>query len=259
MTLRRYLVSTALILVLSVLSGAQSVRAGIAYDGRIYRQDFDTLANAPEGSTPAWIDDTTIPGWFSDESTYTVENGTSTAGRLYSFGSEGDPDRALGSIASSGTGIVFYGAEFINNTDALINEFRLTYFGEQWRRTNAVANTLEFGYSTTANFVTSTSAFTRVTDLDFSALESDATGSLDGNLSSNRSQISALVSIDGGWDVGESLWIRWRDPNDSGFDQGLGVDDLVFSTPGAVPEPATLAIFSPLCLAFLRRRRNARR
>ncbi len=35
------------------------------------------------------------------------------------------------------------------------------------------------------------------------------------------------------------MFIRWRDPNNTGSDQGLGVDDIRFQ---AVPEPTTMLL-----------------
>ena len=59
---------------------------------------------------------------------------------------------------------------------------------------------------------------------------------------------SSLVDFGGAtWDPGETLFIRWRDQNDAGFDQGLGNDDLSFS---AVPEPSTM-VLAALALAGL--------
>ena len=55
-------------------------------------QDFDALPNT--GSTTVWSDDSTLPGWYSQRSgtgtTIIADNGSGSAGGLYSFGSNFD-------------------------------------------------------------------------------------------------------------------------------------------------------------------------
>jgi len=76
-------------------------------------QNFDTLAQA--GTNIAWTNNATIPGWHSTRATYNAGTGSSNAGALYSFGVAGAGvvgDRALGGIASNGTGVFYWGAVF---------------------------------------------------------------------------------------------------------------------------------------------------
>ncbi len=97
-----------------------------------------------------WTDNTTIPGWFSTRTTYNSGTGSSNTGALYSFGVAGTnpvTDRALGSVASSGTGTVFQAARLTNNTGGTIASLDISYVGEQWRNGgNAAAHTLTFQY-----------------------------------------------------------------------------------------------------------------
>jgi hypothetical protein len=68
-------------------------------------ETFDTLASA--GTSNVWTDNSTIPGWWSTRTTYNSGTGSSNTGALYSFGVAGTnpvTDRALGSVASGGTG-----------------------------------------------------------------------------------------------------------------------------------------------------------
>jgi hypothetical protein len=39
------------------------------------------------------------------------------------------------------------------------------------------------------------------------------------------------------WEAGSTLWLRWVEVNDTGFDQGLAIDNLSLHV-SAVPEPA---------------------
>jgi hypothetical protein len=90
--------------------------------------------------------------------------------------------------------------------------------------------------------------YTGVSALNFPALHFGATGGLDGNLAANRTAHSSPVSFgSASWDPGETLFIRWRDPDDTGFDQGLAIDDLQFS---GVPEPSSIALTLTAVLAL---------
>ena len=82
--------------------------------------------------------------------TYNSGTGSSNTGALYSFGVAGTnpvTDRALGSVASGGTGTVFHAAKLTNNTGGTIGSLAVSYAGEQWRNGgNAAAHTLTFQY-----------------------------------------------------------------------------------------------------------------
>ena len=80
-------------------------------------ENFDALAST--GANITWADNSTIPGWYSPRATYNSGTGSSNTGSLYSFGVAGTnpvTDRALGSVASGGTGTVFQAARLTNNT-----------------------------------------------------------------------------------------------------------------------------------------------
>lgn len=187
-----------------------------------YTEDFNTLANT--GTAVTWTDNTTITGWYSDETDYDASAGTSTAGALYSFGTGTDSDRALGSLASGGTGTVFYGVRILNNTGSTITEFNVSYTAEQWRQTTAAANTTAVSYQVGATGLT-TGSWTSVTSLDITSLQAGtATGSLDGNDASNQSSLLATITTSVA--NGQEIWIRWVDSDDTGSDHGLAVDNF---------------------------------
>ena len=224
----------------------------LPYSGGVLSEDFNfpKLAKAPDGFSEPFPT-AGLLGWDSDEDNYIVMDGTTTTGAIYSFGTLSADDRALGSIASGGTGIVFYGLELRNDSPNSFSGFDLTYTGEQWRQTTAGQNVLNFQYSLTASSVSSSLGYTGAGALDFAAIHfGSATGGIDGNAAANRTTLSSLVSFGGGaiWDPGETLFIRWRDADDIGFDQGLGIDDLGFR---AVPEPSTLTLAGLAMLGLL--------
>ncbi len=60
---------------------------------------------------------------------------------VYSYGTAGSSDRALGSL-SSGTTISAVGLTLVNNTSSTISSFIVTYDGEQWHRENGARQIL---------------------------------------------------------------------------------------------------------------------
>ncbi len=186
-----------------------------------YTQDFNSLANT--GTSNTWTDNTTITGWYSDETTYRAGTGSDTNGALYSFGSSSDTDRSLGSLASSGTATVYFGIRILNNTGATITNFDVNYIGEQWRQTTAAANTLAVSFQVGATDLTSGS-WTTVSEMDFTSPQSGTTGSLDGNAEANWENISGTIITSVA--DGQEIWIRWVDVNNAGSDHGLGIDDF---------------------------------
>jgi hypothetical protein len=205
-------------LAISNLFGQVTLTSGDA----TYTEDFNTLANT--GTAVAWTDNTTITGWYSDETDYDASAGTSTAGALYSFGTGTDSDRALGSLASGGTGTIFYGVRIVNNTGSTITEFNVSYNAEQWRQTTAAANITAVSYQVGATDLT-TGSWTSVTSLDITSLQAGtATGSLDGNDASNQSSLSATITASVA--DGQEIWIRWVDSDDTGSDHGLAIDNF---------------------------------
>ena len=157
-------------------------------------ENFDTLASA--GTGIAWADNSTIPGWYSTRTAYNSGTGSSNTGALYSFGVAGTnpvTDRALGSVASGGTGTVFQAARLTNNTGGAITSLDVSYTGEQWRNGgNATAHTLTFQYQVAApgrhhRRQHSGDGWTTVPALSFTGPVAGATAAtLDGNAAANR-------------------------------------------------------------------------
>src|SRR5262249_24517587 len=110
-------------------------------------ENFDTLAST--GTNITWVD-STIRGWYSTRATYNAGTGSATTGSISSFGVAGTnpvTDRALGSVASGGTGTIVHAARLTNNTGTTITSRDISYVGEQWRNGgNAAAHTLTFQY-----------------------------------------------------------------------------------------------------------------
>src|SRR6185295_9653449 len=198
-------------------------------------ENFDTLSSTVSTGI-AWVDNSTIPGWYSNRTTYNSGTGSSNTGALYSFGVAGTnpvTDRALGSVASGGTGTVYQAARLTNNTGGTITSLAISYVGEQWRNganTNTPPDTLTFQYQVAnAGVITGannpTTNWTTFSALSFAAPISGGTaGALDGNAAANRTAKSATLAVT--VNAGQEIWLRWQDLDDAGADHGLAIDNF---------------------------------
>ena len=209
-----------------------------------YTQNFDTLS-ATAGSTTNGL---TLPGWVlvetgggaRDNEQYAVDTGGSNTGDTYSYGSAGASDRALGGL-QSGTLSPAIGVAFSNDTGATIRALTITYVGEQWRIGNTAGardDRMDVQYSLSATSLT-TGVWSDADGLDFTnpVKTAASAGALNGNAAANRVTLTATI---GGlqFEPGQTVWLRWRDLNATGADDGLALDDFSL-TPRATDAPTT--------------------
>lgn len=202
-----------------------------------YTEDFDSLANT--GTSPS------VPlHWAFFESgtnantTYAAGTGSSSTGNTYAFGADGSSERAFGGVQSSAL-VPTIGLSYTNDTGATIGVVVVSYHGEQWRLGNTGrVDRLDFQVSYGATGVGDPAAlWLDVDPLDFVApVTSGTVGALDGN--ANQVAVSYVLDlrvIAGLLGVpaelvlipdGFTMWIRWKDFNASGSDDGLAVDDF---------------------------------
>ncbi|MDW8393995.1 MAG: hypothetical protein RMK52_07090, partial [Chitinophagales bacterium] len=194
-----------------------------------YSQNFNSL---PSSGSPTWTNNVTLAQWYSNRTTITANDGSSTAGSLYSYGSTSSTERALGSLASGSTGTIHYGVAITNTTGSTLTTVSVSYTGEQWRNgASGVVNLLDFAYQLNASSITS-GTWTDVNPLDFASIHNSGTaGALNGNLAANRTSISHTYSLTIA--PGDVLWLRWSDIDNTGSDHGLAVDDLTVTLTGA--------------------------
>lgn len=254
----------AVLCVVTVAALKSSALAAISYSGGTVAQNFDALPTASAFTVlDNWVDDATLPGWYRKGTSdgtpegdaaaqrFRIDDGGAAGGSLYSFGTFGQTDRALGFVCSSNVVGMSIGTAFVNTSGTTLSSFTLSYFGEQWRVGEAGPSGALFSFGI-GNAGLIAGNWTSVASLDFAALHHSAPfpgSALDGNAAENRVLLSATVS---GltWQPGETLWLRWSGANQPGRDHGFAVDDLSFS---AVPAPGAAAL---LALAALRSRRR---
>jgi T5SS/PEP-CTERM-associated repeat protein len=205
-----------------------------------YAQDFNTLSGDGFSSNP-WSNATTLPGWYASQSAspfdignYHSNNGGDTTGALYSYGAASSGERALGSLSSGTVGTIGFGLCFTNDTGHAVSNCTVSYTGEQWRcgGNGSVTNTLTFWYRVSPSVITdpdpaSNTGWTAVTGLNFvSPTVLTNAGALDGNQPTNQHSF-VMVAVPGfSVPAGQNVFFRWLDINDTGFDQGIAVDNF---------------------------------
>ncbi|HEX9946054.1 MAG TPA: Calx-beta domain-containing protein, partial [Allosphingosinicella sp.] len=224
--------------------------------GTAYTQNFNALSNTAGSTTNDLNNDPQpLPGWFitetgggaRDNEQYAVDTGSSNTGDIFSYGTAGSTDRALGSV-QSGTLIAVLGSQFTNNTGQTITELVISYTGEQWRISNTGAardDRLDFQISLNATSLT-TGTWADVNALDFTnpIKTAAAAGALDGNAAANRTAITHTIT---GLSIapGATFWVRWNDLNSSGADDGLAIDDFSLTPVTAAAGESQTLVFDP--------------
>lgn len=252
-TKRNYLFLVAFAVMILLSSEASKAQILISKGMHNYMQDFNTL---PVSGSSTWENGNFyIPGWTVHRTSTTTSlltgTGSSNAGGLYSFGSSGSSDRALGAISSGSASVGQFAWGFLiqNKTGSAITALNVSFTGEQWRSASKTAGSqaTTFWYSQSAATPDfnlsplSDKGWTNVPELDFYSLVNfSAAGALDGNLPANKSYLAATIVID----IPDEYYImlRWKDLNDLDDDHGLAIDDFFLTwnlteanEPGVLP------------------------
>jgi hypothetical protein len=220
-----------------LLSACAGASAQVSFTGN-YAQNFDGLAAA--AGSPAWVNNTTLPGWFLFNKTpaaitaYTVGTGSSSAGSFYSFGL--NTDRALGGVASANAYFGNPAANTVagwialavnNDTGSTVDGITLRFNGEQWRNggnADRQAMVLEYGFGPTFANVPEWVAAGANFNWQ-SPVAAAAAAAVDGNVAGRVDNVGGdLRGL--AWAPGSTLWLRWVELNDPGNDHGLAIDDV---------------------------------
>ncbi len=234
-----------------------------------YFQDFDTLTT--DTAVGTWVDDDetaaaegySLVGWHHAASnaeppySFRASNGGTNTSRLYSHGSSDDPDRALGSVNNiSAVGVIWHGARFVNDTGQTIQQFTVTYDGEQWRDNGSNSPDdllLQYQIFDAGTGSISADGYLTLEEATFVSLSNNANpGGIDGNDPAHRTAgLTATRDIE--LLPGQELWVRFEDNLHVGDDHGLAVDNFRLST--VIPEPTVAASMTLLGGLLVRRRR----
>jgi hypothetical protein len=239
------------------------VHGQLVYIDGNYTQNFNTL---PSSGNETWTNNSTLAGWYAaapllSPTAISAQTGSSTTGVLASFGAASNSNRSIGWVYANAIGAAAtkasIGFGLTNNNAISFTDFNLSYLGRQWRTNTTTPGNLTVEYKLGGTFDNADTGWTSIPNLTFTGPNITGATSIDGYLTANTVSLSADVSYVV-WNTGTTLWVRWRDTNDSGTDGGLAVDDVSFSA-SAVPEPSTWALIG-LGSAFLlwrTRRKNS--
>lgn len=273
MRLRSVLLSTAVLLAISRFSYATIDYSTI---GATYTQDFNSLASS--GTDVPWTNDATIVGWYLYRITglndptpypmsyYDASDGSAGDGRFYSYGADGNSERALGGTVSGSFGdrgnsvlqlhfnspAGWIAASLSNNTGSPLTQFTLAYDGEQWKDNAADPQTMEFQYGFGASFPAVATWTSPGSSFSFTSPVNTGAGSaIDGNNAGRVTNIGGTIT-NLSWQPGTTLWLRWVELNDAGTDHALAIDNVSFSAGvSAVPEPTAVLFFGMLCAVIV--------
>jgi len=262
------LASLSLITAAALLAAAPAQASIVVADAKFaYSQTFDSLAAS--GANNVWVKDSTIAGWSlfkTNTSTavtsYSAEAGTTNAGGIRSYGTDGE--RALGSVGSGSFTIGWIAVAFQNTSNTAFTGFNIGFTGEQWRDGGAATPVaqkmiLEYGFGATFAAVSNWTA--PGASFDWASPVKSNTGSgaaVNGNVAGKVTGLGGTVTTP--WAANDTLWVRWVEKNDAGNDHGLAIDNVNLTVmAAAVPEPSSYALMlAGLCaMGFVAKRRKA--
>lgn len=216
-----------------------------------YTQNFDsmgtnTITNIISGTTGVQTSfgdavSTNLNGWYAAKiagsagaTGLVAGDGSSSSGALYNLGSTNagitNLNRSLGAQAS-GSITAGFGALIVNDTGETLNSVWINLTGKFWRGSDN-QNTLTFGYgkvggtnASAVNFITASNGVSPLASANIVRAGGNPNTALDGNNPTNQVLISN-VAIPIQLAPGETMFIRWRDVDDTGNDAALAIDDL---------------------------------
>lgn len=289
----RHVIGFAAIAAVAAFAGTSSGIVIFNNPGATYTNNFNTvedsggvrLSGLPKtGSVTPWTNFSATngagPGWFvrssgsgttagtRDAGTAAPSNGTvagtgsATAGGLYSFGSAGSTERALGDLGSNNAaaGDFWIGVVIRNTTGQTLTDVSISLRGEQWRAGNVASQRMISEYQISSSFTFSgpgniagggPAGWTQVPELDVVSVTNSTAGAIDGNVNSTALSKS-LTGLT--WADQDYLVLRWWDDDHAGSDHGLAIDDFSF-TANAIPTPGAFAIAGVAGLVIARRKR----
>ena len=192
-----------------------------------YFQDFGTT------DILSWTNNITYQGWymsgtFQSHISITAAAPSNTGG-FYTYECNGNNDQKIGSRASGSSGTIRYGVILQNNTGSAINQISVSYTGYQLSLAqNGNTNVIGFDYIVSASLpaITATGG-TAVAALNFTQLQSNgASGSAQvmGYPCTQFANMATCINVS--IPVGSYILLRWSDPDDSGNDHHMAIDDL---------------------------------
>lgn len=239
-----------------LFSEPAAAQVSMQRDTTTYTQNFNSL---PAAKDDIWENGTAyMEGWYVQRTkqgnALVVSPGNLISGNLYSFGSVGSTERALGAQSSLNMGEFAWGLLLQNNTGGTVEFINISFYGEQWRISNKTAgeHKIDFYYAVSSDKSTfklspkSDDGWVPFPDLNFRGPHFDTEGkALNGNAAANRRYLSAILAVN--IPDGHYLMLRWKDADEKEADHGLAIDD--FSLTWTVEDLNRPAVVLPVELA----------
>jgi hypothetical protein len=197
--------------------------------GSSYTQNFAFL-----GTTDFALTNNTPLGIYAERQTlntspltFFADTGTLVTPAGYrNYGAAGNGERAFGAIAGPAGDTHWYGIRIQNDCGVAASAIRIQYTGEQWRSGSTTPQTVTFSYLVSASDITSlsTGAYINFAALNFISPNLTNAGPIDGNLAGNQITFNQTIVVN--IPPGSEIMLRWQDVDDSGNDQGSGIDNL---------------------------------
>ena len=190
-----------------------------------------------------------LAGWYGKDallSKFGATDGDQTTGGEISFGLPGNPNRALGLLATSSTGETAFGAKFINQTAQALNSINIQVTGELWRQSD-LPKTLQCYYfidpTGTASFSSAQTGLLPALNVTM-PVDAAATGgvAVDGTASVNQTNLNLGNAAISNWPPGAALWVVWHMTDATGKAQGLAIDNFSFSASNSSINPVPIPV-----------------
>lgn len=204
-----------------LLALAFAARAGIPFladTSSVYDQSFNTLPASGSAEFSALPE-----GWSATETgtnantQLAANNGSSNAGNTYSYGTNGDSDRALGSLASGSIPSIRLGFRIVNATGGVVDTVRVRFRAEQWRLGGSTTDSLAARWSVNGGPETPAPGLTVLKDLG------------NGNSANPQAQATSFflgADIPAALADGDTLVLTWVDTNAASNDDAWAIDDF---------------------------------
>lgn len=173
-----------------------------------YTQNFDALSSNSPNNNLSWTDNTTIVGWFTNQTSYrTWSTGDANpSNRIWACGSAlGNTDRALGSIMTSTT-LRAWGLKLTNNTGNTLASIGISFDAERYYTVGSGADfVVQFSTTGAIDDAVNNSSWTTVATITNPAVALNYT--LSGlNLTNGSTVTIRWISNYGGSSSNVTLW-----------------------------------------------------
>lgn len=206
-----------------------------------YYQDFHLLGghelpNSPTVSLPLNAMDGLMPGWaaYIDDAPaeqYRCNNGNLGYSGIYSYGNVdgrgGALDRALGLLSSttrSEPDKIEVQLAVENDTGKRLDDFKISYVGQQWRIGSFSAARLVFSYKVVDKNGRDLMSWTSLPNLSFNSIKNGKPANLNAMSPENQTVISAQTIRGLVLAPGEIAILSWK--NEGHLGHGLAIDNL---------------------------------